>query len=433
MANESKVIQDLITEYFPATAKYYYEEINGSKDAPKYLHSEMLTEEYSDDMTYESISGKFTRITADVVAFGSPAPIKTRGSISSAKGNIPKLSLKLILDEKDMNTVINLAGKKGLKKQLAEKIFSDTETVIYGIKERIEQAHLLGFSGGVTIIPDEQNVGTGIRINYNIPKENQLNAESNWSSSNAKPIDDIKRVLKEARSRGQYPDTIWMDSNILGNLFNNSQIKSQFAFNMNFVGSDVPMLDEEQVKILLKRSLKLTLRVVDRSFEHEKDGKITTSEGWTPNMVVFTKGTKVGSLAYSRLAETVFKVKNVHYAEPNNYILVKQDGATDPVSLRTAGEAIVIPVLQNVHSLFYLDSEGAADDEQTEGDENFDYNGEVYNVEVVKAALKTVDGRINVEKMTDKQLLAKINTLNAEQLAKFEEALGEPITEGEGD
>lgn len=427
---ESKLIQDLVRTYFKADTKYKYDTINGSKEEPKYLHTEMLDEEYSDDMTYESISGKFNRVTADVVSLGSPAPLKTRGSISSASGKIPKLSMKFVLEEEEMSTIINLMNKKDRRKELIKKIFADSENVIFGIKEKVEQAHLLGFSGGITVIPDEQNVGTGIRINYNIPEENQMNAELNWSDPNSKPIDDIKRVLKSARFKGEHPNTIWMDGYTLDKLLNNGQVKQQFAFNMNFVGTNVPILDEEQVRAVLKRSVKLNLRVIERSFRHEKDGKITTSEGWTPNMVVFSSGTKVGSLVYSKLAETTFRQKQVSYAEPNNYILVKKDGTTDPVSMRTAGEALVIPVLQDVNSLFYLDSEGAADDEQQEGDDNFDYNGDTYTLVAVKAALMKVDGRFKLDALTDEQLLAKINTLNEEQLAIFEKNLGEPIVGG---
>ena len=424
---ESKIIQDLIREYFKADTKYRYALINGSKEEPKYLHTEMLVEEYSDDMTYESISGKFTRVTADVVSLGSPAPIKSRGSLSSTKGKIPKLSLKYVMEEDDMATMINLMNKKDRRKELAKMFFADSENVIFGIKETIEQALLLGFSGGITVIPDSQNVGTGIRINYNIPPDNQLNSEKVWSDPNSKPIDDIRRVLRVARKKGNTPNTIWMDSNILFNLLNNEQVKQLFAFTLNFVGASIPTLSEEQIKSVLKRNLKLDLRVIDRPFQHEKNGKLTTSEGWTPNMVVFTTGTKVGSLVYSKLAESTFRQKQVAYAEPNNYILVKKDGTTDPVSMRTAGEALVIPVLQNVETLFYLDSEGGAKDVQTEGDENFDYNGDTYTLVAVKAALMKVDGRFKLDNLTDEQLLAKINTLNAEQLAIFEDNLGEPI------
>lgn len=416
------MFQELIKKYFKANAKYFYDKINGSKEEPKYLHDEMLDEEFSDDMTYESISGDFTRVTADIVAFDSPAPIKTRGSIKVASGNIPKMAIKYLLDEKQMNTLISLSYRPGTQKELVKKIFNDTESAIYGIKERIEQAHLLGFSGGVALIQNDTNTGTGIRLTYDIPESNKFGVVAPWSNPDAKPIDDIKRVLDQAKRKGEYPNTIWMDSNILGNLLNNDQIKQSFAFSLNFTGSNVPTLSEDQTKDLFKRIFKLNLRIVDRTFFHEKDGKRVTSQGWTPNMVVFTTGVKVGKKMYSKLAESVFRQEHVQYAEPNNYILLKKDGTTDPVSERTAAEAIVMPVLQNVDSLFYLNSEEVnVADAQTEGDANFAYNGANYTKASVVAAIKMINPTSTVTVDSKDSTLANIiNKFNEEQITVFE-------------
>lgn len=415
------IFQDLVAKYFIATMKYFYEKINGSKDEPKYLHDEMLDEEYSDDMTYASISGNYTRVTADVVAFDSPAPIKSRGSLKSATGDIPKMAIKYVLNEKQMNTLINLMNKPGRVKEMIKKIFNDAEAAMYGIKEKIEQAHLLGFSGGVTMIQEAENVGTAIRINYNIPLSNQFGVVTKWSDPDATPISDIKRIIKAASAKGEYPDTIWMDSDIADNILNNDQVKQQFAFGLNFVGANVPILGEDQLAEVFKRSLKLTLRIVNRTFVHEKDGKRTTSKGWTPNMVVFTTGTKVGSLVYSKLAESVYKQEQVLYAEPNSYILVKKDGTTDPVSERTAAEALVIPVLQNVESLFYLNTEEAVEDVQVEGDANFTYKTVVKTKVAIIAALKLAKPATKLTvASTDAKILDAINALDEEQILIFE-------------
>jgi hypothetical protein len=417
------IFQDLVSKYFPATAKYFYDKVNGSKEAPKYLHDEMLDEEFSDDMTYASISGNFTRVTADVVSFDSPAPIKTRGSLKMASGDIPKMAIKFVLDEKQMNTLINLSNRKDRIKELIKKIFNDTESVIYGIKEKIEQAHLLGFSGGITLIEDAINVGTGIRINYNIPTSNQFGTSVKWSDANAKPIDDIQRILDSAKANGETPNTIWMDSKIARNILNNDQVKQLFAFSLNFVGTNVPSLSTNQLADVFSRNLNLTLRIVDRTFFHEKNGKRTSSQGWTPNMVVFSTGTKVGALVYSKLAESTFKQPQVSYAEPNNYILVKKDGTTDPVSERTAGEALVIPVLQNVESLFYLNTEEAtaSEDTQTEGDAAYLYKTVSYTKASVIAAINIAIAATRAKaNNTDSTLAKYIDELTAEQVLAFE-------------
>ena len=181
-----------------------------------------------------------------------------------------------------MNTLLILfrTGQSRVK-ELVKKIFNDTESCIYGIKERIEQIHLKGFSSGITDIPNEENVGTAIRIDYNIPKPNHRGVLTKWNAQDANPIDDIKRVLRVAKDKGEYPNTIWMNSTTAEYLMTNSQIKQQFAFTLNFTGSNVPDLDEDQLTSVMKKRLKLDLKIIDRSFVHQKDGKSIVTDGWT--------------------------------------------------------------------------------------------------------------------------------------------------------
>src|SRR5690606_10900857 len=149
------------------------------------------------------------------------------------------------------------------------------------------------------------------------------------------------------------------------------------------------------------------------------------------NMVVFLTDLQVGTLTYGQLAEELHPVAGVEYQKADEFILLSKYRKNDPLLEFTSSQALVLPVIDNVDSIYLLDSEEAATDEQTEGDDNFDYNGEVYTVEAVKNALLAVDGRFKVDGLTDAQLLAKINNLNEAQIAVFEEALGEPI-ENEG-
>lgn len=357
MATQS-IFRDLLDKYMSDVVVAQYEKINGSKEAPAYLHDQLLTPEYSVDMTYSSISGEYTRVTADVVSFDSPLPIKSRAAIKSAQGSIPKLGMKFVLNEKQMNTLRILRNSPGRKMELARKVFQDAENCQFGIKEKLEQALLLGFSSGATLIPDDQNVGTAIRIDYNIPADNQSGVSVVWSDPTAKPLSDIRGRLKAARAKGEFPNQIWMDRATADNLLANEEVRGQFAFNQNFVGgaANVPTLDQDQLSAVFSRSLKLNLNIIDRAFTHEKDGVKTVTEGWTPNMVVLSTGTNIGSLVYSTLAEEEFPVEGVVYAKPNDYILISKSGSTDPVSEITAGQALAIPVLQNVESLFYLDT-----------------------------------------------------------------------------
>jgi len=416
---------DLIKKYFQALATRYYEQINGSSEAPKYLHETMLTEEYSADMTYTSISGDFTRVTADVVSYDSPLPLKKRASLSKAKGDIPKMGMKYVLDEKQMNMLGILRQQPGRLAELAKKVFQDVFNGIFGIKELIEYAFHVGLSSGVTIIPDATNAGKhGIRIDFGVPAENFSGVVKKWSDSSAKPVDDIKRIRKQARGKGIKHAHIWMDDATATRLLTNDQIRSSYAFSRGFTGSDIPNPTESQLMTLFKNEWKLNLHIMERSFTFELNGTRTVKDGWTPNMVVFTVDTNVGSLVYSTLAEENFPVKDVDYAKPNAYILVSKSGSTDPVSEKTATQAIVIPVLQNVEELFYLDTEEAETDAQTEGDGTFTYKTVDYTLASVVLGINTANENANVTvSNTDAELLDVINALNDAEVELFEAEL----------
>lgn len=422
------VFKDFIKKYFNKVAKKYYDLISGTTEEPKYIHDKALTPEYSVDMTYSSISGSFSRVTADVVAYDSPVALKSRGSIKTASGEIPKLGLKFVLNEKQMNSLHIMSKFPDRIKELIRKIFEDTKACILGIKESVEEAFLIGLSSGLTIIADQTNVGTGIRINYNIPESNQFGASIKWSDPEATPIDDIRRIRKRARNNGKIINTIWMDESTFYNLTNNKQVKEMWAFSLNFIGDKIPTLDDDQLKSYLKSKLKLNVIVIDRTFNKEKDGKITVTNGWTPNMVVFTNGIKVGSLVYGTLAEENFPTNGVSYSKPNDYILISKSGTTDPVSEKTAGQAIVIPVLQNVDSIFYLNSEEAADDDQTEGDAVFAYDSANYTkqsvVDAINLANKALKATINQK---DETLQKKINMLSEDEVIVFEDNIVESV------
>jgi len=418
--------KDLVDKFFQTVAQRFFEKVTGEAEEPNYMFPQMLTPEFSVDMSFASISGEYTRVTADVVAFDSPLPLKKRSSLKKAGGEIPKIGLKFLLNEKQMNTLRILRSLPGRTTELARKVFADVENCIYGIQETLEYAFLVGLSSGVTIVPDETNTGHGVRIDYNIPDGNKFGATVKWSEADATPVDDIVRVTQRASDKGYRHSYIWMDKATAQCLRNNAQVKQQFGFQQNFVGANIPNLTESQLIQLFDTEWGLTLGIIDRSFIFEKNGVRTAKKAWTENMVVFTITNNVGTLVYSTLAEEEFPVDGVSYAKPNPYILIAKSGATDPVSEKTTGQALAFPVLQDVDSLFYLNAEEAADDSQTEGDANFDYttvagDAGVYTRQSVVDAINLANADLKAKiKNADSTLQKKINKLSDEEIEVFE-------------
>ncbi|WP_353159390.1 hypothetical protein [Myroides odoratus] len=426
-----------LAEWYSSIARRLEVKVNGKdeKEPIRYYHKEMLTPELSTDLKWGSSSLDGAIVAADYVSMDSELPLKTQDSLETASGDIPKAGMKLKLTEKQLSDIDTMKAKGVSLVEIVKKVFAQMKKVTLGVYERNDMALLQGLSTGYALIGDDKNVGIGIRIDYGFKAENQTNASKPWSDPTAKIVNDVKDILRQSKSKGVTLTYVMMDDLTAQYVVENEQIKNNFAFSGGIatVGANVPDLDEDQLVSFFKKKFKLTLEIVDKTIRTEKNGKRTIHTPWEPGMVTFLPTKKIGRLVYGILAEDTRRDSSIMY-EKVEYILLKKWHTNEPFSEFTSSQALCLPVIDNASSIYLLDTNKSnADDEQTEGDENFDYNGDVYKVEVVKAALKSVDGRINVEKMTDEQLLAKINTLNQEQLAKFEEALGEPITEGEGD
>lgn len=397
--------------------------INGGKTELSYLHKSMLTEELSTDLKWSTLTINSTIVAADIVAMDSPLPLKKRDAIGTANGEITKLGMKKKLTEKQLSDIDTLVAKKVENKVIIEKIFNDAVSCTMGIFEKMEYVFLSALSTGIALIEDTENVGTGIRIDYGYSDANKFGVVKSWSDAAAKPIDDIQRVIKEARSKGISLKFMMMDQNTFDNMAANDQVRQYFAFSQNFVGSSVPVPDQEQVNNMLQKRYKLTIVIVDRTVITERDGKRTVQTPWAENKVVFLETQKVGRLVYGILAEETRQSKAATYAKAGKYILLKKWSEEEPFSEHTSSQALAIPVIDAVDSIYLLDSEEATagKDVQTEGDANYLYKAVSKTRASVIAAINLAY-EANKAKSTnlDATLAKYIDEMSEEQVLIFE-------------
>lgn len=416
--------QSLFVEFaaiFTMLAKTIEERVNGKKTELTYLHKEMLTEELSVDLTWKSLTVNSSIVAADIVALDANLPLKKRDSFGTASGEIPKMGMKFQLSEKQMSDIDVLKARNVESSVLAEKIFNDTKKATMGIHERNEYIFLQSLSTGIGLVDDDNNVGTGIRVDYGYSSSNKFGASVPWSNANAKPIDDIKRVVKLAKAKGDMIKYIMMSDTSFDIFAENQQTRENYAFSQNFVGTAIPVPDLTQVNAMLQRKFGLTIIVVDRTVTTERDGVKTVHTPWEANKVVFLTSNKVGKLVYGILAEETRKSPKCMYEKSGSYILVKKWSTEEPFSEFTSSQALVIPVLNNVSSIYLLDHEEAETDAQTEGDANLAYNGTNYTRTSVIAAINTALGTTKAKSTnTDATLLKYINELSEEQIEVFE-------------
>jgi hypothetical protein len=329
--------------------------------------------------------------------------------------------MKMQMNEKQMSDVEILRSRGVAQAELVKLIFEDEVKCTMGIYEKLEYMFLQGLSSGVALVDDDTNVGTGIRVDYGYQDSNKFGVTVNWAEATAKPIDDIKRIVRTAMMKGDVLKYMFLDTETLDALCNNEQVRQQFAFSLNFVGSNIPTLDNEQIKTLFSNRLKMTIIEIDRYVMVERDGKQNAVKCWADNQVVFTTNNKVGDLVWGTLVEDLNRSKDVDYAKVDGFILLKKWHEPEPFAEFTSSQALVLPVINNVSSIYVIDCSDVVTDAQTEGNTTFAYNGSNYTKASVAAALKLAYPQTKLTvTSTDAKLLNAINELSDEQIAIFE-------------
>lgn len=419
--NQSLFVQ--FVAYFALLAKTIEEKVNGKKTELTYLHKIMLTEELSVDLQWKSLSVNSNIVAADIVALDSALPLKKRDSFGTASGDIPKTGMKMQLTEKQMTDIDVLKARNVETAVLVDKIFNDQVKCTMGVHERNEFIFLQGLSTGIGLIEDENNVGLGIRVDYGYLTANKFGVITPWSSPTAKPIDDIKRIVKEARVKGDNIKVLMMSDVSFDKLADNQQTRENFAFSQGFVGSQIPTPDLQQVNDVMQRKFGLTIIIVDRTVTTERDGVRTVNTPWAVDNVLFLTSTNVGKLAYGILAEETRKSPKTMYEKSGSYILLKKWSTDEPFAEFTSSQALVLPVINNVSSIYLLNCEEATAslDVQTEGNATYLYKAVSYTKASVISAINLATGTTTAKSINIDATLAKhIDALNEEQVLIFE-------------
>jgi len=423
--NQSTFIQ-YISTFWAATVLRLTQRYNGDANPRPYLFKTMLKKVFSTDLKWSSLSQDNIYVAADVVSMDSSLPLKKRNSVSKTTGAIPKLGMKLWLSESQMSRLNILRNTPGMESQFIADIFADTDRCLAGINEQLEKMFLEGLSSGVTVIDDTENVGLGIRIDYGYPASNGFGVAYPWSDpATSTPIDDIENVLTTASVRGDAPTIIWMNRSTYNLFISSTQVKSNFYPLVGAISTAaMPNLTRSNVDMMLTDKFGITIQVVDRTVMLERDGVRTPYKPWADNRVVFTASLEVGSLTYGLLAEAQNPNKAVSYVTADDYVLLSKWHAVDPYSEFTSSQALVIPVIDNVFSIYTIDTDDAEADVQTEGDATISVFGSAA-VTVVNLVAELVAVGVNATvAMTDAQLIKLVNKLSDADEATVRAALG---------
>ena len=356
--NESLFPQQ-VEKYFPNYVLSITEYLNGrslnNREIP-FLFRQLLTPRYSADGRWAAISAQYQNVAADIVALGSETPLKSRDSLMTYVGEIPKLAMKRSMNEVEMKNIDNMIAQNRPEEDIVNRIFSDVPVVINGIDERLEDLFLSMFSTGIGLATN--NIGQGVRIDMHYLPENMKGVAMPWNNAAANPVDDVVGILDQANADGNAIRFAYADDIVLRALYKNSEIRGLFGFQQNYVGggSNVPALSFDQLRDLFQRQWGTELIRVARTTRTEVNGKRTNHKAWKSGMVVFCCDERVGDLVYTSCAEETRPVAGVSYQTANSYTLVSQYSEQEPLMEFTKAQAMAVPVINNVDRIYTLDT-----------------------------------------------------------------------------
>ena len=405
------------------------EKVNGKRNKPlTYLHKTMLRREYSADQKWESASVNTTYVAADMVAMDSPLPPKSRDAVAHANGTLPKVGMKKVLRETQINAINIMKAQGASFTNIANKLTNDSVACSVGIDEKNEANFLTGLSEGVVVVEDENNTGTGLRIDYGYLPQNCFGVETAGTISS----DDIKRVIAKADEDGNAITTIAIALSTYNKMRQEQWAKElaanyrgqTFDSNTKLPVPSATLFDEA----FADDNNGITFLKIDRTVISEKNGKRTPYKPWNANKLVFLTTQEVGALVWGTLAEATNPVQGVVYSTVDEYKLISKYSKNDPLQEFTSGQALVLPVIENIDQIYSLDiSEAQAVDTSAESSDSSDEKITIWGQTYTKANFVTEYNKIANDnlgaKVLDADLIAAVNKLSDHKESKLKAAV----------
>ena len=362
MSKQTSMFGAYIDKFFKGVIDRVSERWNDKKVEPTLMFKSMLTEEYSADLTWNASTLNHSIVAADVVSMDSSLPLKKRGTLRIASGDIAKMGIKYALKEKEISDINVMRAKGQTTAQIAAKILNNVPRVIKGIDTRIEILFEEALSTGMVLVESDTNDGTGVRASFGYEAAHTFHAKvAGWSdATNATPLDDIQQMF-DVEDNGI--TDVLLSKKYFDYMRKTAQVKELVANDRNQVivnSSYLPVPPREATLNALAAEFGATFHIVNNTFRVEMpDGSQKTVTPWAEANVVGVPSMRVGRLVYGTLAEDMNRVPGVSYQKSGNYMLSSEYSVNEPSLMEfTAGQALAFPVIDDGDSVFVLHADG---------------------------------------------------------------------------
>lgn len=325
-------------------------------------------------LSYETLVGsKGNRVAADVVAYDTSAPLKTRRTVSKLSGEIPSIRMKKVMTESDLNKYnIFKAQAEPDQKALLDLVFGDVDDCVDGVNARLEWIIFQALSKGTITLSSVTNaagVVTEEDIDFQLPLTNKIVSLLKWDTAEraATPISDIEAVVAAAKALGIKPRYILMNESKWFDFRKTKEVQDfviPFALYGGVKVKRAPSLDVAN-QALKSEGLPTIIKIDTRISLEDANHTITSVDPWLDaseadaankdRYVTFLEDLKCGDMLHGPIAEETNPPKQVVQAKKGPTLISKWSDV-DPVAEYTKGELNAFPSWPTIDRVIILDT-----------------------------------------------------------------------------
>ncbi len=308
-------------------------------------------------------------VAADVVAYNSEAPEKTRKVISQYNGKIPAIRMKKKMDENDILQYNIAKATMGDKNALLDMIFDDVKACYLGVHAMLDYIACQILATSTVTFNKTYSAGivTADAVDYQLPaarkrKVKSATATRAWdnASTTAMPITDFRDIVDAARDAGiPQPKYAIMNSTN----FNRMIVRDECAnlvwgltVNTPTTFAGRPSLKQLN-QALVQQGLPQVVVINTYVYLENENHVQTSTDPWGSTYVTFVPELQCGKMLFGPLAEELNPPKHIIQKKQDG-VLISRWGEVDPVQEITKGETNAFPSWGNRDYCWRFDATG---------------------------------------------------------------------------
>jgi len=309
-------------------------------------------------LQYQIVSGSEQKPLADIVAYDTSYPQKSRKNLSKITGDIPAIRVMKKMSETDLNSYMQFNQMKSPDEQaVIALVFGDIVYCWSAVMNRLTWLGFQAISKGVISLDAANNAGVLTTADITFHIDNKSGASVVWDAvdlATTKPITDISAVCATARATGVIIKKILMSPTSFAYLR-----KSQESVNFCFGQSGSAVTKYPNLATINENLIADGLPPIDliqSIFQFEnRDHDITNLVSWDEGKIAFLPQDEIGAVLHCRTAEEQFPPKQVTQ-ELKDFVLISKWSEVAPITEFTSGSANAFPAIKLANQIFLLNS-----------------------------------------------------------------------------